>query len=269
MKNPLHSSEEFRFNEVLFESRHKNYGAYVIRNEEGNILAKALYIGVAFFATLAIAPLIFNSFQTPTVVKKVSTEHILRPVDEIPDKKPEVVKPIVPPKVVINTVKVDLPTPKRNVVVQTPATSVNVIKVSNIGPETVIGVPPTTITPPVINVVEVPQIIKPKLINNAIVDRVDVEANFNGGINAFRNKVIQNFNAGNFEESDGLMKTTVTFIVEKDGTISGIKSNGKNSAFNKEAELTIKNLKGKWTPAKLNGEFVRSYFNFPISMQFE
>ena len=42
-----------------------------------------------------------------------------------------------------------------------------------------------------------------------------------------------------------------------------------DAAFNKEAEKTIRNIKGKWMPAKLNGKNVRSYFNFPISMQFE
>ena len=28
-------------------------------------------------------------------------------------------------------------------------------------------------------------------------------------------------------------------------------------------------IKGKWNPAKFQGENVRSYFRFPISMQFE
>ena len=34
MKNFLHPDKEFRFNEILFENRNKNYGAYVLRNEE-------------------------------------------------------------------------------------------------------------------------------------------------------------------------------------------------------------------------------------------
>jgi hypothetical protein len=43
----------------------------------------------------------------------------------------------------------------------------------------------------------------------------------------------------------------------------------KKIDFNKEAEKTIKGIKGKWNPAKFQGENVRSYFRFPISMQFE
>ena len=64
-------------------------------------------------------------------------------------------------------------------------------------------------------------------------------------------------------------KTTIIFIVEKDGTISEVKATGPNADFNREAIKTIKSVKGKWVPAKLNGENVRSYFKFPISMQFE
>jgi protein TonB len=62
----------------------------------------------------------------------------------------------------------------------------------------------------------------------------------------------------------------VTFIVEKDGTISGLKANGKDVEFNNEAIRTIKNVKGLWKPAKnKQGEAVRSYFKFPITMNFE
>jgi protein TonB len=53
----------------------------------------------------------------------------------------------------------------------------------------------------------------------------------------------------------------VVFLISKQA--------GANADFNKEAEKVIKNIKGKWNPAKLGGQNVRSYFKFPISMQFE
>ena len=70
-------------------------------------------------------------------------------------------------------------------------------------------------------------------------------------------------------ESGEVIKAVVTFVVERDGTISNIKAAGANADFNKEAEKVIKSIKGKWNPAKLGGQNVRSYFRFPISMQFE
>lgn len=270
MKNFLNSEKEYRFNEILFENRNKNYGAYVMRNDEAHNLTKALFIGVAFFAALAITPLIINSFQTPAVIDPDSGGFIITPVQLPPDEIPVVVTPIVPPRVIISTVKLEIPTPARNPVIETPATPLSATNNARIGTDNVIGTPPVTISAPVIvEHITIPAPAVPKPVNNDIIDKVDTEAIFNGGINAFRSKVIQNFNAGSFDGTGDLLKTTVTFIVEKDGSISSITAKGPDSKFNKEAENTVKNIKGKWMPAKLNGQNVRSYFNFPISMQFE
>lgn len=270
MKNLL-QNQEFPLDEILFQGRNKDYGAYVIRNESGNTMFKAMFVGVAFFATIAITPLIINSFRaTKTIEAPPKVEIELINVIDPPIKKPEIVKtttPVAPPKV--NTYDSQVATPKRDAnesVTKDPPKDSDAV----LGTENIVGLPPTKITkPPVINVVVPPEIKKPVIEDTRIPKNVDVEASFNGGINAFRSKVVQNFDTGSFEGSGDLMKTTITFIVEKDGTISGVKANGPNSAFNKEAEATIKNIKGKWFPAKLGGNNVRSYFNFPISMQFE
>nr|WP_260391327.1 energy transducer TonB [Riemerella anatipestifer] len=68
---------------------------------------------------------------------------------------------------------------------------------------------------------------------------------------------------------EGLVKAMVTFVVERDGTITNVKAEGQNNMFNKEAEKAIKSVKGKWTPAKIKGEAVRSYFRIPVSIKFE
>ncbi|MBU4537534.1 MAG: energy transducer TonB [Weeksellaceae bacterium] len=271
MKNFLTSDQDFRFNEILFENRNKNYGAYVLRNQEGLILQKSLLIGVAFFAAVAITPLLINSFSTKEVITpETPTGHVLKPVDQAPDKTPEIVKPIVPPKV--NTYDSRVAVPTKNAVEAKAVTKAE--KADAVpGINTDLGNPPTTVIgPPSVDVpaVRTPDVVAaPKTVDNSPATIVDVEASFNGGINSFRNKVVNNFNTGDFEGSGEMMRTTVSFIVEKDGTISNIKASGSNSQFNFEAEKTIRNIKGKWIPAKLNGENVRSYFKFPISMQFE
>lgn len=272
MKNFLHPDKEFLFNEVLFENRNKNYGAYVLRNEEGNILMKSVFIGIAFIGAISLTPLIINSFEAPPIIDESFGPYDITPIDELPEIIPEVKPPVTPPQIVkVNTVSLDLPTPTKDSKNQTPPKSVKDIENANIGPVNIIGDPPTTVYVP-INVgppTVVPQTQIVKSVDNSPVINVDIEAEFNGGINAFRNKVVQNFDTDSFNGTGDLMKTTVTFIVEKDGTISGIKAEGENNKFNREAESTIKNIKGKWNPAKLKGQNVRSYFKFPISMQFE
>jgi protein TonB len=270
MKNFMNSNDEFRFNEILFENRNKRYGAYALRMEEGNMLKKSLLIGVAFFACVSITPIIINSLKGAEIAKPPEgVEVVLREIIVPTIKKPEIVKattPVAPPKV--NTYDSRVATPTRDAKESkdpAPPKDSNAVP----GTQNIVEPPPTTIIPPKVDVVVVPEVVKPVIIDTSPPKVVDVEANFIGGINSFRTKVVQNFDNNSFEGSGDLMKTTITFIVEKDGSISNIKSKGPNSAFNKEAEQTIKNIKGKWNPAKLKGENVRSYFNFPISMQFE
>lgn len=278
----LHQNQEFRFNEVLFEHRNKEYGAYVLRNESDRILTKALFVGVSLLAAVSITPFVINAFNTessvhtpidgPPVVIKL--DRVDRP--DTPPVKIEPVKPTTPPNV--KTYDSRVVEPKRDAVE---------VEKKKIPDDAVAGlttnlkadpaptntyVPPTTIptsgTGPVAPYVK-PE--APKVDKSKIETELSAEANFSGGIEAFRNKVMNNFDGSGFESGD-VMRTTITFIVEIDGTISGIKANGTNADFNNEAIRTIKAIsaKGKWTPGKnKQGESVRSAFKFPISMKFD
>jgi hypothetical protein len=271
----MHQNQEFRFNEVLFEHRNKEYGAYVLRNESDKILTKALFIGVGLLAAISLAPLAVNVFKSSTPI------HI--PVDGPPVviklKKVDQVDPPAqiktqPAAVRIKTIDKTVPEPKAVVTNEkkdTPKDEQNAVA----GIQTSEGKEVTTpayipIAPPIntngTSTTPVKPAVQPE--DNTPKTVVDVEANFMGGLDAFRNKVMNNFD-GSGMESDGVMKTTVTFIVEKDGTISGLKADGKDADFNSEALRTVRSIKGKWVPAKVKGQPVRSYFKFPISMKFE
>lgn len=276
-------NQEFRFNEVLFEHRNKEYGAYVLRNESDRILTKALFIGASLMAAVSITPFVISAFKTDVVDHRPHDDgrRIIKIV-EPPEIKPPVkiikpVQPVAPPDV--KTYNSIPPIPSRDAqdnVKKDPvpddaiAGLVNNFKGDVVAPNTHV---PTTIpvaTGPVVNTAP-PTIPEPAVDKNKIAEPGELgsEASFTGGIDAFRNKVMNSFDGSGFE-SDDVMKTTITFIVEMDGTISGIKANGANADFNNEAIRTIRSIKGKWTPAKnKKGEFVRSYFKFPISMKFE
>jgi hypothetical protein len=271
----MHQNQEFRFNEVLFEHRNKEYGAYVLRNESDKILTKALFIGVGLLAAISLTPLAVNVFKSstpihipvdgPPVVIKLKKVDQVDPPAQIKTQPAAVRiktidKTVPEPKAVVTNEKKDTPKDEQNAVagIQTSAgkevTTPAYIPIAP--PINTNGTSTTPVKPPVQAEDNTPKTV------------VDVEANFMGGLDAFRNKVMNNFD-GSGMESDGVMKTTVTFIVEKDGTISGLKADGKNADFNSEALRTIKSIKGKWVPAKVKGQPVRSYFKFPISMKFE
>jgi protein TonB len=278
MKN-MHQNQEFRFNEVLFEHRNKEYGAYALRNESDRILTKALFIGASLLAAISVTPVIMNAFKTHEITKDGG--FVLPPpviIDEYETPPPAAVVPpktTVPPNV--KTYDSSVPTPSRQATdtktEKIPDDAVaglsNNFKADPAPQNTYVPSTPTIGTGPVIHTA--PPAVAPKADPNVVVESGELsqEAGFIGGIDAFRNKVINNFDSSGLT-SDELMKTTITFIVERDGSISAIKATGSNADFNEEAIRTIKSIKGKWTPGKnKRGESVRSYFKFPISMKLD
>jgi len=278
----LETNQEFRFNEILFEHRNKEYGAYVLRNESDRILTKALFIGVSLLAAISISPLVISAFKSEEPIKGPEGVEI------------ELVDPITPPDVqeqppiVVQPIQARPNVKQFDSSVPTPSSTADEKPVEKIPEDAVAGltnnfkgepVKDTYIPPaPTIGkgpaVPQIPVTQPPTIDKNAIVggSELAVEASFEGGINSFRTKVMNNFDGSGIEGNGDVLKTTVTFIVEIDGTISGIKANGGDADFNSEAMRTIKSIsnKGKWKPGKnKRGESVRSYFKFPISMQFE
>ena len=261
-------------NEVVFEKRNKEYGAYALRNEANVVLKKALYIGVGLFGLLAMTPLLINTLK-PKAAKTniyvpINLKNVDRPDDRIEKPEPRVIPPKAP--VQVKTQSLTPPTPIRNAVKE--ETINQKVDDAVISTTTTPGVAVTNpnqhVTAGTENGKEIVKETPAKPNPNDIIRDVDVEADFIGGVNAFRTKVLQNFDSSVVENETGeVVKAVVTFVVERDGTISNIKVSGANTDFNKEAEKTIKGIKGKWNPAKFQGENVRSYFRFPISMQFE
>ena len=105
---------------------------------------------------------------------------------------------------------------------------------------------------------------------NEIYKDVDQSAEYPGGMGALRKFLGDNFDTSLMEGGEGTLKAKLKFVVEKDGTVSNvtIEEKSPNGDFNSEAMRVVKKLK-KWTPAKRNGESVRSYYSVPFTMNFE
>ncbi|AYN01754.1 energy transducer TonB [Chryseobacterium sp. 3008163] len=276
MKHLL-ENQEFRLNEILFENRNKQYGAYVLRNESDRILTKSLFIGVSLLAAMSITPMIISAFRTAEVIPNEDIYELPPPImiPNDPTVKPPVT--VVPPQTAPAQVKTfddRIPEPTANPTNEQVIEKIEgaVAGVKNnpdgiVAPPNIHVAPPTIGTGPVINNVQPPtiEVVKDK----NIIEIAAIPADFEGGIDSFRNKVINKFDTSAFEEQNSVA-TVVTFIVETNGTISDIKTNGKDASFNAEAIRSIKAVKGKWIPGKnKKGEAVRSYFKFPISMKFD
>jgi hypothetical protein len=101
-----------------------------------------------------------------------------------------------------------------------------------------------------------------------IFSEVEKPAEFPGGINVFRQKLLKNFKFRNIASKTS-EKCELTFVIERDGTLTDIKASGTNDSFNKEAIRAVSKIKGKWIPATINGQKVRSRFRVPLNINFE
>lgn len=276
MKNLLLSLRKNDLDEVVFANRNKSYGAYVLRNEYSNQLTKALFLGVAIFASLSSFPLIISAFQTKSeITDLVPIGPLILDNVDIPDR-PQSQSNIEVPQ--IKTVANPEVTPVREIRKDKLLPTKKDFEGAAVGTETKAGTetilavaPPISVGPPAVTPYQ-PPVAPPAPVEdpNVIIDgaKADVAADFKGGINAFRQKVAQGFDTSSIDQS-GVVSATITFVVEKDGSISNIKITGANADFNQEAERTVKSIKTKWTPAQLKGKAVRSSFRMPISMRIE
>lgn len=89
--------------------------------------------------------------------------------------------------------------------------------------------------------------------------------NFQGGNNEFYTFLRNNLNYPQEAMLENIQGTViVTFVVEKDGSITDIKvTRPANPLLDEEAVRLVKTMP-KWTPAEKDGKVVRSYFSIPL-----
>lgn len=102
--------------------------------------------------------------------------------------------------------------------------------------------------------------------------RVEVEAEYPGGIGAFRDYLSKNLDAdvpANKNAPAGTYTVIVRFIVDKDGSVSDITPE-TNYGYGMETEImrVIQNSK-KWLPAKQNNVIVKAYRRQPVTFVIE
>ena len=267
--------------EIVFENRNKAYGAYDLRTKYPKILMRAFFIGTLLFLFLVVTPFVIMKIKQMNAANKEEVNANLVNIiqeDKIHEApKEEEAAPPPPPKkeepqkqeVIQNVV----PEPKKAPKVETPPPPITKQLETTTGLANQEGVKTPSYTPPPPppstgtkqSTVEV----KPAVSTTEVYTEVEQQADFPGGINGFRGKVSENFDTSAMSGGEGTLKSEITFVVERDGSITQVKASGSNSDFNREAERTIKSIRTKWTPAKINGQPVRYRFRLPLTMNFE
>lgn len=105
--------------------------------------------------------------------------------------------------------------------------------------------------------------------NNPPKDQLTSNANYPGGFDMMRKQIIETFYVNAILTDQPNLKTILFFIVEKDGSISSVHADGDNFTFNKQAEIAMYLLPGKFSPAIVKGNAIRYRFSLPLTMKFD
>ena len=254
-------------NDVVFENRNKNYGAFQIRRQYNNQLVIIL---LAF--SLSIGGLYGSYLYFRVPIQKTIVEPFLDPSDVItpfnitPEKpKPEVIKPIkkiIPP---VETLKNVEPIVVNEKTTEKPPIQSDLKDVTS-GLENSKGANSLNPTEP-IDQVKIIEKVDPKIPT----EFPKIEAKFPGGDIARMHFIINNISlSDDILESDG-GKCFLKFVVNENGEISSVKilKGVRNCELcDKEAIRVVKNMP-KWIPAEIDGEKVASYFNMTINFDFK
>lgn len=104
---------------------------------------------------------------------------------------------------------------------------------------------------------------------NKVYEQPDEMPYFPEGILAFRTKfqnaiVLDSFQS---ENGDSTLKGLISFVIERDGSMTDVKVTGSNEKFNAEVKKAVRSIKEKWNPGKIKGENVRTQYRIPLTMK--
>ena len=252
--------------DIVFEGRNKSYGAYELREQNSNTNLKALIIGAVVFAFAVATPIIADFISKATSSSDEGLHDRITAIKLPPkeEKPKEDLKPPPPPKPKEDVVKFVKPVvAKKDEVTEEPP-KVEDIKDKNLGKEDIKGDKdaPLSVDPPG-NGPPQQEVVDDNTIYNSA--GVEVQAGFPGGPGKWQSFLRNNFTS---PEEPGLKgKVIVSFVVEKDGSLTDIKV-VRDIGFGTGSEALRVLRKGpKWTPAVQNGRNVRSAFIQTFSIE--
>lgn len=254
--------------DLVFEGKNKEYGAYQLRQETEKTSALAFIFGISFLVGFVFLLSSFTEKTLPISKPDLDEPVVVVKLDNPP--KTKIDEPLTKPSKTTEPVK-KIETPTGQMVVS--RTDQAVIDVPNNEelpktPPNPNGTPGGTAPDTGDNSGGNGEPAKLPVIPSGplTAKELDRQPNFPGGIKKFYEYVGDNFDKDNIEEGQ-TVKINVSFVVEKNGTLSDIKVIEKaNSTITKEAIRILKSLKTKWSPGYKDGEAVRAYFTLPITV---
>lgn len=262
--------------DLVFDHRNKEYGAYDLRKNYGRTMGKAMGLSFIAVALFIAASFVFRvKQQKEVIITTVNLDpKLIEPPVEAKLKKQDPPKSVDPPAPAVQVKTTAIPTtvaPDDD-----PRTAIDPPDISKIegaigpknvegpanGPENILS---TNTTPGGNGTGTAPA-------NPGIVDANDggleVMPEPIGGAAAWGKFLQKNLRFPAVAQEQGVSgKVILSFIIEKDGSLSNIKvERGAGYGFDEEA-LRVLKLAKAWKPGIQNGQPVRVRYNIPINFQ--
>lgn len=250
--------------DIVFEGRNKAYGAYDLRKTNNKTTVKALIFGAIIFALLVAAPLIMSllpdsSSDDDSLDTKIVTMK-LPPKKEQPKKD---LPPPPPPPPKVDQVKFVKPVVAKADEVTEEPPKITEIKDKKLGNETIKGDPDAQLTVEPVGNGPAAVVEEDNTVYNTA--GIEVKPDFPGGMEKFYAFVGKNYQT---PEEEGLKgKVYVTFVVEKDGSLTDIKVIRDIGYGTGKEAIRVLNKCPRWTPGEQNGKKVRVLYSLPITIQ--
>jgi protein TonB len=250
-------------NDLVFENRHKDYGAFDIRKKYNNYVNRALIISCLSFVLLVSAPKIYSwivaQAEAEKVVEMDMTQIDLEAPPPIDETEPPPPPP--PPPPVMETVKFTPPVvvdeeviEEAPIITQEVETQISTVTNEGTGTDEII-IPEETGGGAVAENPETPFV------------SVEEMPGFPGGEEALFKYLGKNINYPAMEKDAGISGTVyVYFVINKEGRVSNaeVKRGVKGGpGLDKEALRVISNMPA-WSVGKQNGRPAAVQFTLPV-----
>jgi len=266
--------------DLVFEGKNQEYGAYVLRKETGKRNVKALVwvlIGIALIFAIAYANLAIQNAikQNASIDTDVELSKLAQKKEAKVERKEEVKKVELEQKVVEkvkSSVKFTAPEIKKDdeVKPEDELKSQDDLSKTN----TAIGVYNVEgndeAEGEVLKAKEVVVDEKPKEEETKVFDVVEQMPQFPGGPQALFEYLSKNIKYPVVAEENGIQgRVIVTFVVERDGSITDVKvAKSVDPSLDKEAMRVVKSMP-HWIPGKQNGSAVRVKYTVPVTFRLQ
>ncbi|RZK43691.1 MAG: energy transducer TonB [Pedobacter sp.] len=254
--------------DVVFARKNKSYGAYELRQENGKNTTKSLLLASAVFIFLFFTPKIYaligDAVPEEEVVKE--TEVIMQTPPPI-DEKVQPPPPVEPPPPRTDQTKFTPPIVKPDELVrdEEPPRAED-LKITDPGRKTIDGDPTADLVqiapagegPKQAQVVE----------DNTVYDHISMEnpPSYPGGIQKFYDWISNTLKYPPMASENNIQGTVyVSFTIEKDGTLTDVKTEGKKLGYGLDEEaIRILKSSRRWNPGMQNSKPVRVKYNIPL-----